>query len=118
MLTRWNFIGDGENVPIVSDLKITFAWFRDLRLPRLDLHRLDFLVDLIEPLLKFLGFQLNADVAALADDMRLAGLLEFPHQDRVFEAALRARDVYRFVFKHFQTSQRSYKKVTTPNFLD
>jgi hypothetical protein len=39
--------------------------------------------------------------------MSFAGLFEFAHQQRVFEATLRAGDVYRFVFKHFQTSQQS-----------
>jgi hypothetical protein len=93
-----------------SDLKIAFAWFGALRLPGLGLHGLDLIVDFVEPMLKFRRFDLHTDVATLADDVSLAGLFEFSHEERVFEATLRARDVNRFVFKHFQTSQQSCKK--------
>jgi hypothetical protein len=58
-------------------------------------------------MLKFLGFHFHTDVAALAYDVSFAGMFEFLHQQRVLEAALRARDVYSFVFKHFPTSQQS-----------
>src|SRR5271154_5856565 len=58
-------------------------------------------------MLKFRGFHLHTDVATLADDVSLAGMFEFPHQQRVLEATFRARDVYSFVFKHFPTSQQS-----------
>src|ERR1700689_1423296 len=95
--------------PETSNLKITFARFRALRLPGFDLHRFDLVIDLAEPMLKLRGFDLHADVAALADDMSFAVLFDFPHQQRVLEAALRAGNVYRFVFKHIRTSRRSYK---------
>jgi hypothetical protein len=41
--------------------------------------------------------------------MSFAVLFDFAHQKRVLEAALRAGNIYRFVFKHIRTSQRSYK---------
>ncbi|MGA7872495.1 MAG: hypothetical protein WCA22_16535 [Candidatus Binatus sp.] len=96
-----------------SDLKITFAWLGALRLPGLDLHRLDLVVDLIEPMLKLRGLYFHTNLAALADDMNLTGPFEFPHEDRVLEAALRARNVYGFVFKHFLTSHQPCKNTST-----
>ena len=106
-LARWSGLRIDED----SDLKITFAWFWTLLtgLPGLDLHALDFVVDFIEPMLKFRRFDFHADLAALAYDMSFTGLLEFPHQQRVLETALRASNDYCFVFKHFHTSQYSYK---------
>src|SRR4029077_17960124 len=86
-----------------SDLKITFAWLGTL-LPGLGLHRLDLVVDLVQPMLKFRGLDLHADLASLADDMSFAVLFDIPHQQRVLEAALRTGNVYRFVFKHIETS--------------
>jgi hypothetical protein len=104
---RWSELRIDEE----SDLKITFAWFRALLtgLSGLDLHALDFVVDFIEPMLKFRRFDFHADLAALADDMSFAGMFEFPHQQRILETALRAGNDYCFVFKHFHTSQHSYK---------
>jgi hypothetical protein len=98
-----------ENGQGASNLKITFAWFGALPLPGFDLHRFDLIVDLAEPMLKLRGLDLHADLAALADDVRFTVLFDFAHEKRVLETALRARNVYGFVFKHFQTSQRSYK---------
>jgi hypothetical protein len=88
-------------------LKITFAWFGTLliRLPRFDLHSFDLVVDLGEPMLKFGRLYLYADLTALADDMSFSVLFDFPHQQRVLEAAFRARNVYSFVFKHIETSR-------------
>jgi hypothetical protein len=98
---------DRERGQEASDLKITFARFGTLliRLPGFVLHRFDLVVDLAEPMLKFRRLDLHADVTALADDMSFGVLFDFPHQQRVFEAALRARNVYSFVFKHIETSR-------------
>jgi hypothetical protein len=90
-----------------SDLKIAFAWLGVPRLPCLDLHGLDLVVDFAQAMLKFRGFHFHTNVAALADDVSFGGVFEFPHEERVLEAAFRARDVYSFVFKHFPTSQQS-----------
>jgi hypothetical protein len=106
LLPTW-LIGDGDKKRSASDLKIAFARLGVPRLPRLDLHGFDFVVDFAQPMLKFRGFHFHTDVAALADDVSFGGVFEFPHQQRVLEAAFRARDVYSFVFKHFPTSQQS-----------
>src|ERR1700685_1690722 len=108
-LDLWRVLSIQIEVLKTSNLKITFACFRALRLPGFDLHRFDLVVDLAEPMLKLRGFDLHADVATLADDMSFAVLFDFAHQQRVLEAALRAGNVYRFVFKHIRTSRRSYK---------
>jgi hypothetical protein len=94
---------DGQGT---SNLKIAFAWFGALPMPGFDLHSFDFVVDLAEPMLKLRGLHFHADLAALADDMSFGVLFDFPHEERVLEATLRARNVYGFVFKHFQTSRR------------
>jgi hypothetical protein len=88
-----------------SDLKITFAGLGTLCLPGFDLHRFDFVVDLVQAMLKFRRLDLHPNFAALTDDMSLAVLLDFPHQQGVLEAALRTGNVYRFVFKHIETSR-------------
>src|ERR1700722_107691 len=88
-----------------SDLKITFAGFWAFRLPGFDLHRFDLVVDLVQPMLKFRGLDLHANLAALAHDMSFGVLFDFPHQQGVLEAALRTGNVYRFVFKHIETSR-------------
>jgi hypothetical protein len=94
-----------------SDLKITFARFGTLLvcLPGFDLHRFNLVVDLVESMLKFRRLYFHTDVTALAYDMSFRVLFDFPHQQRILEAALRTRNVYRFVFKHIETSQRYYK---------
>src|SRR5208337_1262284 len=77
MLKRKGFMSvrGSEN----SDLKIAFARFGALmtRFAGLDLHRLDLVADFVEPMLKFRGLHYHADLAALADDMSLAGLFQF-----------------------------------------
>jgi hypothetical protein len=86
-----------------SDLKITFADSVQTfpsSLPRLQAHHLQLVADLIEPLLKFGSFELDANAAALASDPGFAGLLEFTHEQRIFEAAVRTRNAYRLVLKH------------------
>src|SRR5258708_9374570 len=100
------FISVGQEA---SDLKITFARFGALGLPGFDLHRFDLVVDLVQPMLKLRGLDLHANLAALAHDMSFAVLLDFPHQQRVLEAALGTSNVYRFVLKHIDTSRQPYK---------
>src|SRR5271168_860500 len=75
--------------PETSDLKITFARLGALRLPGFALHRFNLVVDLVQPMLKLRGLDLHSDLASLADDMSFAVLLDFPHQQRVLEAAFR-----------------------------
>jgi hypothetical protein len=88
-----------------SDLKITFARLGTLCLPGFDLHRFDLVVDFIQPMLKLRRFDPHANLAPLADDMSFAVLFDFAHQQGVLEAAFRTGNVYRFVFKHIETSR-------------
>src|SRR3984957_17767554 len=62
--------------PGASDLKITFAGFGTFCLPGFDLHRFNLVVDLVQPMLKFRGLYLHANLAALAHDMSFAVLLD------------------------------------------
>ena len=88
-----------------SDLKITFARFGSGRQPGFGFHGLDLVADFMQPMLKLGGLHLDPSLAALAHDMRLGGLLELSHEDRVLEAALGTRDVDSFVFKHIRTDR-------------
>jgi hypothetical protein len=86
----------GRTFGQASDLKITFAdsvQTLPSGLPRLQAHDLQFVADLIEPLLKFGSFQLDANAAALASDPGFAAAFEFSHEQRVFESAIRTRKI-------------------------
>jgi len=61
-------------------------------------------------MLKFRGLDLHADVTALADDMSFRVLFDFPHQQRILEAALRTRNVYRFVFNKLLQASGSIRR--------
>src|SRR5271163_3071713 len=86
-----------------SDLKVAFAnsiQTSPSSLSRLETHGFQLVADFVQPPLKFGRFHLDANAAALANNLGFAGLLEFPHQKRILKTTLRARDADRLVFKH------------------